>query len=426
MLFNYEGNSKLSGIYEIRNRLTNKSYIGSAKEFKNRWQGHNNSLKNNVHQNKYLQHSFNKHFEELNHSNFFEFHILEVMEDSTKEERLIKEEYWITQYQENNISLYNNQLKPTKESKIWSSTLEKSKIKMRKITRSVETRKKFSEAKKGNKNPQFGKVGEKSISHKKYENIRLFSPSGEIFTEINCLSEFARIHSLEASKISSILNKKVKSHRGWFLEGTEFKTIKKIYNNAKLLSPDKNVYNISEIKDISLFCKEQSLNHSKLYLVLNKSRPSHKGWTLINSNKKSGMENHRSKVYQDFLLQAPDGTTYSKIECLMEFCRNKGIHYQHMGDVLTGKRKSHKGWHLVDCSQKRKPKPTKIYTGFKLRSPNGDVYTYIKNLKEFAKTNNVEYSNIRSVLNGKRSSQKGWMLAIESTAKDDNLNGLLD
>lgn len=115
MFLNYEGNSLQSGIYEIRNRSSNKSYIGSAKEFKARWKGHENSLRNNRHKNKHLQDSFNKCFDQLSYDYFLEFHILELMPNSTKEERLIREEYWIDQYLKNGTCLYNNQLTPTKE-----------------------------------------------------------------------------------------------------------------------------------------------------------------------------------------------------------------------------------------------------------------------------------------------------------------------
>lgn len=115
MLFYYEEKSKLSGIYEIINRLNGKRYIGSAKEFKERWRNHVSSLKSDKHQNKHLQNSFNKFINELGNDNFIEFHIVEIMKNSTKEERLIREEFWINVAKENNIDLYNNQLDPTKE-----------------------------------------------------------------------------------------------------------------------------------------------------------------------------------------------------------------------------------------------------------------------------------------------------------------------
>ena len=85
MLFFYNGNSKLSGIYEIRNRHSNRSYIGQAKEFKERWASHKCALLGKFCNNKFFQNDFNKCFEKLNHTDFLEFHVIEVLNNSTKD-----------------------------------------------------------------------------------------------------------------------------------------------------------------------------------------------------------------------------------------------------------------------------------------------------------------------------------------------------
>jgi group I intron endonuclease len=79
------------GIYQIRNKLNNKSYIGSSKNLLNRWaKEHKPSLRNNKHYNSHLQHAWNKYGE----SNF-EFIILEECLIEKLSER---EEYWIENY----------------------------------------------------------------------------------------------------------------------------------------------------------------------------------------------------------------------------------------------------------------------------------------------------------------------------------------
>lgn len=50
-----------SGIYQIINLVTNKSYIGSTKDFKGREWQHFNMLERNKHSSKKLQRSYNKH-----------------------------------------------------------------------------------------------------------------------------------------------------------------------------------------------------------------------------------------------------------------------------------------------------------------------------------------------------------------------------
>jgi group I intron endonuclease len=83
-------NFKLSekGVYQFKNLINNKLYIGSTiMTFEKRFYHHLSMLRANKHKNKYLQHSFNKYGEDN-----FEFSIIEVC---TKENCLIREQYWI-------------------------------------------------------------------------------------------------------------------------------------------------------------------------------------------------------------------------------------------------------------------------------------------------------------------------------------------
>ena len=66
-----------SGVYQIKNKVNDKSYIGSSINIKNRLYKHLWMLKNNKHDNVYLQSSFNKYGE-----NSFEFNILEYCDES--------------------------------------------------------------------------------------------------------------------------------------------------------------------------------------------------------------------------------------------------------------------------------------------------------------------------------------------------------
>ena len=97
MIFFHDRHGKISGIYEIRNRASNKSYIGSASNIRARWSNHARLLRQITHSNLHLRESFKKHFDILGHSNFMEFHIIEQMPGSTKKQRLEKETYWIAQ-----------------------------------------------------------------------------------------------------------------------------------------------------------------------------------------------------------------------------------------------------------------------------------------------------------------------------------------
>lgn len=89
---NYQQHANDPGIYVIFNNHTWRVYVGQASRFKRRWSDHQNGLQNGNHQNKFLLNDYLKCKEELGHDNFLEFHVLEVMSESSKEQRNLREE----------------------------------------------------------------------------------------------------------------------------------------------------------------------------------------------------------------------------------------------------------------------------------------------------------------------------------------------
>ena len=78
-----------SGIYQIRNLVNNKIYIGSTVDIKTRWRTHKNNLRRNLDRpNKYLQNSWNKHGE-----NNFIFELIEEVGD--REILLTREQHYL-------------------------------------------------------------------------------------------------------------------------------------------------------------------------------------------------------------------------------------------------------------------------------------------------------------------------------------------
>lgn len=106
--FNYNGLSKSSGVYIIFNNHNWRLYVGSTVEFKNRWTvGHYKSLLKEKHSNKFLQADFLKCRELLGHDDFLEFHVLEHIPNSTREERLQVEEKWLKIHFDGGKNCYN-------------------------------------------------------------------------------------------------------------------------------------------------------------------------------------------------------------------------------------------------------------------------------------------------------------------------------
>lgn len=75
------------GIYQIKNKINNKSYIGSSSRLKFRWSRHLTDLKCNIHHSLALQRACNKYGIDS-----FEFIVLEYCKD---DELLQKEQYYL-------------------------------------------------------------------------------------------------------------------------------------------------------------------------------------------------------------------------------------------------------------------------------------------------------------------------------------------
>lgn len=114
--------SKISGIYQILNIRTGKSYIGSSVDMNRRWNQHKLELSSNKHSNQKLQRSWNKHGPEA-----FEFR--KVIECS-KEHLIEAEKYWIKYLScEYNIQIpIENGWKFSSESIAKRSAIAKSKV----------------------------------------------------------------------------------------------------------------------------------------------------------------------------------------------------------------------------------------------------------------------------------------------------------
>lgn len=76
-----------SGIYQIRNTVNGKRYVGSAKCFRVRWNAHKANLRKGAHHSRHLQSSWEKRGEAA-----FAFEILELCDHA---DLLVREQAWI-------------------------------------------------------------------------------------------------------------------------------------------------------------------------------------------------------------------------------------------------------------------------------------------------------------------------------------------
>jgi len=97
----------VGSIYKITCISNSKIYVGESLGTYSRWYKHRHDLRRGVHSNRHLQSAWLKEGE-VN----FKFEILEKLENSTKEFRLEREEYWCKFYDSyNNSKGYNNTTK---------------------------------------------------------------------------------------------------------------------------------------------------------------------------------------------------------------------------------------------------------------------------------------------------------------------------
>lgn len=157
-----------SGIYRITCLANLKIYIGSTSNFERRFKTHKTTLRNNKHRNPHLQSSFNKYGEAA-----FNYEIVEFCDESSlkavEQLWIDKTECYLREIGFNNCRLSDRPLgyKHTEASKKIMSAKKKG-VKqslnaiaeraksLKGLVRTEETRKKMSEAKRGDKNPRYG------------------------------------------------------------------------------------------------------------------------------------------------------------------------------------------------------------------------------------------------------------------------------
>ena len=111
-----------SGIYQIRNVLTNEKYIGSAKDFRIRENAHYSLLERNKHHSVHLQNAYNKYGKE----NF----VFEILEFISNPINLVKyEQLYLNEYKpEYNICTIAGSRLGTAHSENTKSQISKSRI----------------------------------------------------------------------------------------------------------------------------------------------------------------------------------------------------------------------------------------------------------------------------------------------------------
>jgi len=180
-----------SGIYQIKNLINNKTYIGSAVNFKQRMATHRSCLNLNKHGNSHLQKAFVKYGEE----NF----ISEILFTCPQSELLRIEQYFLNNYNPDYNIL-----------KVAGSTLG--------FKRTEESKKAQSERMKGNQLHRFVKnrpVKKEKVLKPKRLLYQIDKDTFEIINTYNSIKEYSEMTGFNSGTISSVLQGKCFTAHGF-------------------------------------------------------------------------------------------------------------------------------------------------------------------------------------------------------------------
>lgn len=151
------------------------------------------------------------------------------------------------------------------------------------------------------------------------------------------------------------------------------------------------------ITNLQAFCRQRGLNFVAMHrLATGKSKlRSHKGWT----HKNSPRQRDYVKTYDGFI--DPDSRLVGPITNLAAFCRERGLDNTHMIAVMNGRICSHRGWTHKNGRQRT----VKTYTGF--INPDGQRVA-ITNLVAFCREYGLNPVHMHNLISGQRKSHKGW------------------
>jgi group I intron endonuclease len=289
-----------SGIYQIKNIMNNKIYIGSAYNLYNRFRVHKSTLKNGKHDNGHLQNSYFKY----GYNNF----LFEVIEVCDIENIYEKEQNYIIKNFGKMCYNINIDTTPSKFLAKWNENRKKKFILIdanniqyeffgyREASNIIgctigavcQIVNKKSLSCKGwrlpeNINYDYKNYRKKKGKGAKIHNVKFLSPNGEIYGPIFNLEKFSKEHNLNSSVFSNLISKRTRYCNGWSLYNGEnehpISKNAKVYN-IQIISPDKKIY--GPIKNLNKFCLDKNIGVSSLRNLINGKikKNNYKGWTI--------------------------------------------------------------------------------------------------------------------------------------------------
>lgn len=339
------------GIYLITCEGNKKSYSGQTKNFHHRWSQHLSYLRNNKHNNSYMQRAYNKYGESS-----FSFKVLEYVNDCT--DLGARELFWTQKFQ---TMTYQNgfNMMPVKSEKpdVLSEMSRKRALIFELLDPQgnlVQAQNVKAFAQKHSLNPHCilnvlsGKTpqhqGWKSTNKEFHgETFTIISPEGESFSFF-FLCDFLILGHLNAYELPRILNGKVLHYRGWHLPNPSQETLDSIEKYRKMYVESYHFRdtqgNLVFVENLFKFSQKTKISIYALYnLVIGKYCFSN-GYTLDSSS---------------FVVISPSGEKFVIFD-MDKFAREHNLHSIKLFGVMNGILAHHRGWSSVHISKPHKEK----------------------------------------------------------------------
>lgn len=257
------GKSLRMYIYEIRNLVNNKRYIGQTIQFiEKRWRDHRRLLNNGKHRNVHLQNAWNK-YGPLSFK-FSILHTCSTLDELNKlEEKLIKE----------NINGYNLKLGGDNGGKCSDKMKLRMSLAQRKVDRSswdLQSMGKRLHTKKA-------KIARQKAKIPGGEYPLVVSPNGKIY-HLNNAAQFCRKYSIKNPALFREMMAGLYTHcYGWRLATKDTIGIPFQFFKVELISPNGDIY---IIENLTKFCKQHNLAVGNMSSVIHGKRHHCGGWKV--------------------------------------------------------------------------------------------------------------------------------------------------
>lgn len=214
--------TKIIGIYQIKNILDNKIYIGQSTNIALRIKQHLSDLKHNRHSNSHLQNAWNKYGEKS--------FLFEIVEECSKEQLNERESFWINYYGGCDDRRNYNQKEGGKFNTLSQLSIQKIRDKSKGKHYSPNT-----EFKKGHKVGRRWQKGEPSINRK---IVYQYDYDGFFIQHFSCAKEAAKVFHCSPSLINMCAKGKLRYAKGFQWSYIKTNNIGKLHPSHR----DKEVY----------------------------------------------------------------------------------------------------------------------------------------------------------------------------------------